>query len=138
MRKTVWMLTVVALCGLSFLALAPPDLMAQWGLIKQGADAAREAGEGQKSPPPAKAYEGSVSMQDTKTGVSTAPVTYQNKVRNFSYAIPAGWRLERGPHRQCRKRQHHLHEARDYLRVYHPLDPDGAQLPAQGRGGRLL
>ena len=35
-------------------------------------------------------------MQDTKTGVSTAPVTYQNKVRNFSYTIPAGWRLERG------------------------------------------
>jgi hypothetical protein len=35
-------------------------------------------------------------MADTKTGVSTAPVTYQNKVRNFSYTIPAGWRLERG------------------------------------------
>ena len=35
-------------------------------------------------------------MSDTKTGVSTAPVTYQNKVRHFSYTIPAGWRLERG------------------------------------------
>ena len=23
-------------------------------------------------------------------------MTYQNKVRNFSYTIPAGWRLERG------------------------------------------
>ena len=96
MRKTACFLTIVALCGLSFLAVTPPDLMAQWGLIKQGADAAREAGEGQKSPPPEKAYEGSVSRDDKVTGVSTAPVTYQNKVRNFSYTIPAGWRLERG------------------------------------------
>jgi hypothetical protein len=35
-------------------------------------------------------------MSDTKTGVSTAPVTYQCTVRKFSYTIPAGWRLERG------------------------------------------
>jgi hypothetical protein len=104
MRKTGWLLTVAALCGLSFLALSPPDLMAQWGVIKRGVDAARPgqpatqpepAGEPQRGPA-TKAYEGSVSMQDTKTGVSTSPVTYQNKVRNFSYTIPPGWRLERG------------------------------------------
>ena len=35
-------------------------------------------------------------MADTKTGVSSAPVTYQNRVRSFSYTIPPGWRLERG------------------------------------------
>ena len=98
MRKTVWMLTIVALCGLSFLTLAPPDLLAQWGVIQRGVEATRPApaAEPQKGPAPAKAYEGSASMADTKTGVSTAPVTYQNKVRNFSYTIPAGWRLERG------------------------------------------
>jgi hypothetical protein len=95
MRKAVWMLTVVALCGLSFLALAPPDLLAQWGVIQRGVEAARPAAEPQQSPA-GKAYEGSASMSDTKTGVSAAPVTYQNKVRNFSYTIPAGWRLERG------------------------------------------
>ena len=97
MRKTFWLLTVAALCGLSFLALAPPDLMAQWGVIQRGVDAARPApaAEPQKGPA-TKAYEGSASMADTKTGVSTAPVTYQNKVRNFSFTIPAGWRLERG------------------------------------------
>ena len=95
MRKTIWLLTVAALCGLSFLALAPPALMAQWGVIQRGVEATKPAGEGQKGPAP-KAYEGSASMQDTKTGVSTAPVTYQNKVRSFSYTIPAGWRLERG------------------------------------------
>ena len=98
MRKTFWLLTVAALCGLSFLALAPPDLMAQWGVIQRGVDAAR-AGPGRlnrkrvRRPRPMK---GSASMADTKTGVSTSPVTYQNKVRNFSYTIPAGWRLERG------------------------------------------
>jgi hypothetical protein len=60
----------------------------------------RRAKEAEKQPSPqqpaTKAYEGSAAMSDTKTGVSTAPVTYQNKVRNFSYTIPAGWRLERG------------------------------------------
>jgi hypothetical protein len=96
MRKTVWLLTVAALCGLSFLALAPPDLMAQWGVIQRGAEATKPAGEPQKGPAPGKAYEGTASMSDTKTGVSTAPVTYQDKVRPFSYTIPPGWRLERG------------------------------------------
>ena len=59
MRKTVWLLTVAALCGLSFLALAPPDLMAQWGVIQRGVEAARPApaAEPQKGPA-TKAYEG--------------------------------------------------------------------------------
>jgi hypothetical protein len=104
MRKTFCLLTVAALCALAFLALAPPDLMAQWGAIQRGVDAARQgqsatqeppAGEPQRGPA-TKAYEGSASMQDTKTGVSSSPQTYQNKVRNFSYTIPPGWRLERG------------------------------------------
>jgi hypothetical protein len=95
MRKTFWMLTVATLGGLSLLALAPSHLLAQWGAIQRGIEAVKPAGEGQKGPAP-KAYEGSVPMSDTKTGVSTAPVTYQNKVRNFSFTIPAGWRLERG------------------------------------------
>jgi hypothetical protein len=95
MRKTVWMLAMVALCGLSFLTLAPSDLLAQWGVIQRGVEATRP-GQPATQPAPTKAYEGSASMSDTKTGVSTAPVTYQNKVRPFSYTIPAGWRLERG------------------------------------------
>jgi len=96
MRKTVWLLTVVALCGLSFLALAPPDLLAQWGVIQRGVEATRPGQPEAAKPAPTKAYEGSASMSDTKTGVSTAPVTYQNKVRPFSYTLPPGWRLERG------------------------------------------
>ncbi|RJR33378.1 MAG: hypothetical protein C4567_16855 [Deltaproteobacteria bacterium] len=96
MRKLMWTLGVMALLGVW---LASPG-WSQWGAIQSGADALRRAKEAEKPPPqqqqPTKAYEGSASMSDTKTGVSTAPKTYQNKVRKFSYTIPAGWRLERG------------------------------------------
>jgi len=95
MRKIGRTLLIMTIGGLSLL-LASRDLWAQWGAIQQGVDAARRAGQGQPSPQSPKAYEGSASMSDTKTGVSTASVTYQNNVRPFSYTIPAGWRLERG------------------------------------------
>jgi hypothetical protein len=96
MRKTAWTLTIAALCGLSLLLLTPPDILAQWGAIQRGVDAARQAGQAGSGQQPTRAYEGSVRHDDTVTGVSTAPVTYQNRVRNFSYTVPAGWRLERG------------------------------------------
>ncbi len=100
MRKAIWALGVVAVFGLSLMLIAPADLAAQWGAIQSGADAVRRAKEAESQPQqpqqPTKAYEGTASMSDTKTGVSTAPVTYQNKTRPFSYTIPAGWRLERG------------------------------------------
>ena len=93
MRNLMRTLTISALLALF---LAPP-VSAQWGAIQSGADAVRRAKEAEKQPQqPTKAYEGSASMSDTKTGVSTAPVTYQNKPRPFSYTVSAGWRLERG------------------------------------------
>ena len=93
MRKVTLIMGIWALIGL-FLA---PAGLAQWGAIQSGADAVRRAKEAEKQPqPPTKANEGSASMSDTKTGVSTAPVTYQNKTRTFSYTVSAGWRLERG------------------------------------------
>ena len=67
MRKTAWTLTIAALGGLSLLLLAPPDLMAQWGAIQRGVDAARQAGQGSSSQQPTKAYEGSVRHDDTVT-----------------------------------------------------------------------
>ena len=92
MRKVIWTLGFLALLGLWLL----PPAWAQWGAIRSGVDAVRRGQESQGQSQPNKAYEGSVPMSDTKTGVSTAPVTYQNRVRNFSFTIPPGWRLERG------------------------------------------
>jgi len=95
MRKLKWNLGVAVLVGLC-VVLTASLVAAQWGLIQQGVDATKGAKEAEKKPAQDKAYEGTVSRDDKVTGVSTAPVTYQNKVRNFSYTIPAGWRLERG------------------------------------------
>ncbi len=96
MRKAMWTLGILTLVGL----WALPPVWAQWGAIQSGVDAARRAKEAEKQPQqqqqPTKAYEGSASMSDTKTGVSASSVTYKNTVRPFSYTIPAGWRLERG------------------------------------------
>lgn len=95
MRKSAWLISM--LLGISLLLVVIPAL-AQWGAIQSGVDAVKRAKEAEKKPEPAKpkAYEGSVPRDDKVTGVSTAPVTYQCKIRNFSYTIPAGWRLERG------------------------------------------
>lgn len=93
MQKVILNLSILTLM---ILLLASPS-PAQWGAIQSGADAIRRAKEAEKQPQqPTKAYEGSASMSDTKTGVSAAPVTYKNKVRPFSYTVSAGWRLERG------------------------------------------
>jgi len=99
MRKAAWKIRVAVLFGLCVL-LAASLALAQWGAIQSGVDAARRAAEAEKQPQqqsqPTKAYEGSARPDDKVTGVSTAPVTYQCKIRSFSYTIPAGWRLERG------------------------------------------
>ncbi|MBM4301707.1 MAG: hypothetical protein FJ121_09290 [Deltaproteobacteria bacterium] len=94
MRKTVWLLTVAALCGLSFLALAPPDLLAQWGVIQRGVEATRP---GQPATQPAPAPEDpNAPFNRAKMGESfQAPMTYKNN-RHFSYTIPAGWQKEQG------------------------------------------
>ncbi len=95
MRESAWTLSASVLFGLCVLLIASSAL-AQWGAIQSGADALRRAKEAEQKPEPTKAYEGSVSRDDKVTGVSTAPMTYPNKIRPFSYTIPAGWRLERG------------------------------------------
>ena len=92
MRKTFWMLTVVALCGLSFLALAPPDLLAQWGVIQRGIEATRP-GQPATSPAP---EDPNAPLNRAKMGETfQAPMTYKNK-RNFSYTVPAGWQKVQG------------------------------------------
>jgi hypothetical protein len=94
MRKTVWMLAMVALCGLAFLTLAPPDLLAQWGVIQRGIEATKP---GQPATKPAPAPEDpNAPFNRAKMGETfQAPMTYKN-VRHFSYTIPAGWQKEQG------------------------------------------
>ena len=97
MRKTVWLLTVAALCGLSFLALAPPDLMAQWGVIQRGVDAAKPGQPATSpAPDPGDKEDPNAPLNRAKMGETFAsPMTYKNK-RNFSYTVPAGWQKEQG------------------------------------------
>jgi hypothetical protein len=102
MKKTIIFLAILAL----IVAFFSPPVLAQGGVIQSGPDTLallkglpgsdfcidpKLGGADAK-----KKEKGSPSISDTKTGVSTTPVTYQNKVRNFFYTIPAGWRLERG------------------------------------------
>jgi hypothetical protein len=92
MRKTFWMLTIVALCGLSFLTLAPPDLLAQWGAMQRGVEAIRP-GQPATSPAPA---DPEAPLNRGKVGETfQAPMTFKNG-RHFSYTIPAGWQKEQG------------------------------------------
>jgi len=94
MRKTVWMLTVVTLCGLSFLALAPPDLLAQWGVIQRGVEAVRP-GQPETKPAPAPEDPNAPFNRGKMGETFQSPMTYKN-VRHFSYTVPAGWQKEQG------------------------------------------
>jgi hypothetical protein len=74
---------------------------AQWGAIQSGVDAARKAKEAKEpEKKPAAKEDPNAPMNfadDPKTGpVSTAPVTYKNTERNFSFTIPAGWKRTEG------------------------------------------
>jgi hypothetical protein len=93
MRKTFWMVTVVALCGLSFLTLAPSDLLAQWGgVIQRGIEATKP---GQPATKPA-TEDPEAPLNRGKMGETfQAPVTFKNN-RHFSSTIPAGWQKEQG------------------------------------------
>ena len=51
MRKTVAVLGASVLLGFSLLLIGPPDLLAQWGLIQQGVDAAKGGEKGEEPAP---------------------------------------------------------------------------------------
>lgn len=94
MRKALLTLAVLTLMG----TLTAVPALAQWGAIQRGADALRKANEPAKPAPsstPTPAAPGAASSK-AEPGASTAPVTYKNKVRPFSYTIPAGWSVVKG------------------------------------------
>lgn len=89
MKRVMGVSVVLVIVG-TFLAFSMPSVsIAQWGLLKKGADAV-QSGTGDSASKPA----------DTKAaaggGGSTAPVTYKNAARGFSYTIPAGWQKVEG------------------------------------------
>jgi hypothetical protein len=97
MRQLKWTLSLAAIVSLVLLMALPPDLAAQWGVIQRGVDAARDAQRG-SSPAPSRSADQPHNVADVATagpGLSSA-TTYKNRVRGFSYTIPAGWRLEAG------------------------------------------
>lgn len=98
MRKAAWMVSGLALFGLFLLLLAWPAA-AQWGAIQSGVDAMRRAKEAEKKPastPESKDAPLNFA-DDPKTGpVLSAPTTFRNNERRFSFNIPAGWKRTEG------------------------------------------
>jgi hypothetical protein len=99
MRKFAVMCGGLAVFTLGWWLAAPPATQAQWGAVNTGIDAARRAAQERDRSTAGNASSATVhNVADEATGGagSTAPVTYQNRVRPFSYTIPAGWRQEAG------------------------------------------
>ena len=97
MRKAVVIIGASLLMGFALLVLAAPELSAQWGVIQQGVDAARQGQRESAQPPqPAPDAPHNVAGEAVGGAGSRAPMTYKDRVRPFSYSIPAGWRQEAG------------------------------------------
>ena len=79
----------------ALILLLPPTVMAQWGAIKRGVDAARSGTQQQTTSPGRDAPH---NVADEKVGGAglASDTTFRNKRRPFSYTIPAGWRKESG------------------------------------------
>lgn len=97
MRGLIW--GVVGIFGLSLFLVLPPATLAQWGAIRSGVDAARRAAESKDKPATRESSSSSALYKGSDAAggnVSTSPVTYKNKIRPFSYTIPAGWEKVEG------------------------------------------
>jgi hypothetical protein len=85
MRKIGWTLTIVGLSGLSLLLLAPPDILAQWGAIQRGIDAARQGQRESTQPAP---QDPNAPFNRAKMGATfTSPMTFNNRVRPFGSTV---------------------------------------------------
>jgi hypothetical protein len=93
MRQLGRMSAILAVVGLAALLALAPQTMAQWGY---GVDKARQAiGKGkQESPKSPDGGPHNVAGEDVGGKGLASATTFKNKVRPFSYTIPAGWRQE--------------------------------------------
>ncbi|MEW6388025.1 MAG: hypothetical protein AB1491_10965 [Thermodesulfobacteriota bacterium] len=94
MRKVLLVLGVISILGLTLFLVVPPETIAQWGAIGTGVDAARRAAQERERPAaPAPGPHNVASEAVGGKGLATT-TTFKNRVRPFSYTIPAGWRQE--------------------------------------------
>ena len=88
-----WTWRGILLAVMAGLVLAASGGWAQWGVIQKGLDVTGKGSQGQS-----KTQKGDQphNVADTKVGGAglTSATTFKNKVRPFSYTIPAGWRQE--------------------------------------------
>jgi hypothetical protein len=95
MRNEVVNLGLAAFIGISLLLICPGEVPAQWGVIQQGVDAARQGKKESTQPaPPAQDAPHNVAGEAAGGKGLASATTFKNKVRPFSYTIPAGWRQE--------------------------------------------
>lgn len=80
---------------LAVMLLLPPAVLAQWGAIRSGIDAARQ-GTQQQSTSPGRDAPHNVADERVGGAGLASTTTFTDKVRPFSYTIPAGWRQESG------------------------------------------
>jgi hypothetical protein len=87
--KTRWILLGI----LALLLLVPPTVMAQWGTIQRGIQATRYGTQPQNSNT---GDGGPHNVANEQVGGAGLPstTTFRDRVRPFSYTIPAGWRQE--------------------------------------------
>ncbi len=95
MGKAAWTVMVSALLA-AVLAL---PAYGQWGAIQSGADALKRAQQPQEKPAaPAQQEEKSGIPNLAATGATlSAPTTYKNPARNFSFTLPAGFEPVKDP-----------------------------------------
>lgn len=92
-RPGLWIVCIVI--GIFLSLLLHYDSSAQWGGVQKGIDTLQKGKEATTPTTPGAPAPG-------KSGGSTAPATYKNTARGFSYTIPAGWeKIEGDPNSEA-------------------------------------
>jgi hypothetical protein len=89
-RKEWWALLGI----LGVLLLTPPIVSAQWGAIQSGVKAAQRGSQPQSQSPGGDGGPHNVANEQVGGAGLATSTTFRDKVRPFSYTIPAGWRQE--------------------------------------------
>ncbi len=78
---------------LALMVVVPAVVWAQWGAIQRGVQATRQSTQPQAQNPGGDGPQNVANEQVGGKGLASA-TTFKNRIRPFSYTIPAGWRQE--------------------------------------------